>query len=188
MTSSIRTAHASRAFASDASHPVNSSAPVVVQRLVRTLLILVIALFWAVGAAAQAPGPLLELPQAPRGWVAEVSITGGFTGRGRGSLAVASTGRTACVAPLGCTTSSPADAVSAVGRILTALRTSSFGDERTRQTCFDCYLTTLTIRSRTADGGTAVSVFSWTDANIAAVPEDVKAVYRAILELADQHR
>jgi hypothetical protein len=137
---------------------------------------------------AQTSAPSLELPDSAGAWVVEISITGGFTGRGMGGLAVASTGRTVCAAPSACAELTPPDTLTRVGRVIAALRTAPWGEAPSRRTCFDCFLTTMTIRTRAGDGRPLVSVFSWTDADTGNVPADVRDAYRSVMSLGERGR
>jgi hypothetical protein len=89
-----------------------------------------------------------------------------------------------CASPLGCASTTPSEGLSRLARAIAAVRTSSWRDPRANS-CFDCYNTTFTVRTRAADGTVSVSVFSWNDGNVGNVPPDVKSAFASVMSLAD---
>lgn len=148
----------------------------------RRLVAAVFVLSAAIALHAQQPTvPALALGNAPGSWVADVATTGGFTGRGAGSISVRSDGAAACAMPLRC------DATIATGRIATltdtldAARRSVWQRPPSRSVCNDCIVTTLTIRTRLTDGSESRTVFTWDNAEAPQLPAAVHTFYDDVI-------
>ena len=126
----------------------------------------------------------MALAQAAGSWVVEITTSGGFSGRGRGSLTVASDGTTRCAGPATCASRLAGDAINMMTGRLAALRTAGWEVTPADDTCRDCYQTTMTVRRRPRDGGEAISVFKWTDITFTKAPDDVKRVYETMVQVA----
>jgi hypothetical protein len=147
------------------------------------------AVVCVVGVAAQTSSArTLPLADVPGSWVADVSTSGGFTGRGKGGLTVDSAGMMLCTAPMLCAGIARPGSLAPVADALAHLRTPAWGDPRRTGLCRDCYTTTLTLRSRQPDGGEARSVFVWTDTDFAGIPPDVRTAYASVMALVEQRR
>jgi hypothetical protein len=144
--------------------------------MIGTLLLLT-----ATTAAAQTPGRGPSVPADPKAWVVEVSTSGGFTGRGKGGVIVQWDGTLACTPPLAaCGTALSGESL----RMLAALVTSLTADQHVAATsvlCNDCFVTTMVVRRRAADGSEIVMTYHWNDAEFPAMPPAVKRLHAAVV-------
>lgn len=127
--------------------------------------------------------PLLDTPGS---WVVEVSTSGGFSGRGKGSFAVRTNGTMTCIAPLTCTADAVPSAVALLSDAVAHLQTTTWGQPNDSGICRDCFLTTFVVRVRRPDGGESRAVFSWTDVTFKNVPDDVRTAYERAAMMVDQ--
>jgi hypothetical protein len=134
--------------------------------------------------AQQPSAPALALGDAPGSWVADVTTTGGYTGRGAGSVHVRADGATACGAPLACGAAVSGDAFQRIAAALQAARGIAWERPATRTVCNDCIVTTLTVHTRQADGSEAVTTYVWDNSDAAQVPREVRAMYDSIMGIA----
>jgi hypothetical protein len=131
--------------------------------------------------AQESAAPALALGDTPGSWVADVATTGGYTGRGNGSISVRSDGAAACVAPLRCDTRAPADTIARLASAIERANGTAWERPASRSTCNDCIVTTLTIRTRQADGAATRTVYSWDNVDGPQLPAPVRAVYDTVM-------
>jgi len=131
---------------------------------------------------AQAAG-VPEPPEPPPGansWSLRVHTTGGFTGRGVGSLTISSDGQMACdSAP--CAAAAASGALGTFGSaVASAVADATWGTQPWSTLCSDCIRTTLILKRRDGD---LVRVYraSWDDSQ--AVAPQLRELRRLALEL-----
>ena len=136
-------------------------------------------------AYAQPPAPpALALGSTPGSWVAEVTTTGGYTGRGAGSVHVRADGSALCGAPLQCGARVSADALHRIAAALETARGITWERPTARSVCNDCIVTTLTLRTRQANGTEAVTTYVWDNSDAEQVPAGVRAIYDTLTAVA----
>jgi hypothetical protein len=140
----------------------------------------------AASAARQATLPTLALADDEGAWVVAVVTSGGFTGRGTGSLTVSSAGESSCVAVAACPARLVEDARRSLTRRVLALTLRPISpppEPRPRQgVCNDCVTTTLTVRRRDADGERGVT-YSWDVTTSSRIPGEVLRLHDELLAL-----
>ena len=149
--------------------------------LLATLLIL----------GAQSPPerlPLLPLPDGPHAWTIRVETTGGFTGRGTGSVTTSSDGRVFCIV-LRCPARLQPEPHQSLSHLVRAIQpiVSPRSSSPSATICNDCVTTTMTVHRRDADGDHALR-YTWDVSTAPAVPADVLRLHDAILSLTALQR
>jgi hypothetical protein len=145
----------------------------------RTIPIAAIALLiLGVHAVAQFPQFVVPpgLPEGDGAWTMHISSTGGFTGRGLGSVTVTSLGVRTCDLPATtCSTPLSDEKFGPLKQFATSfdatkwVNLSPFG---LINVCSDCFITTVTF-TRRESGQVKPYTFSWTVANQSSVPPDL---------------
>ncbi len=141
-----------------------------------------VLLFFAF-AFALVSAPADGRAQSPPGketWVVEVTTSGGLAGRGKGNLTVGWDGALGCTPPQPvCGGAVPAATIERLATLVAALAAggSTVGP---RVPCSDCYITTVIVRRRTADGVDVVSSCKWNDVEFGGVPEPWKRLYEEV--------
>ena len=126
---------------------------------------------------------LPEVPEPPPGanaWSLRVHTTGGFTGRGVGSVTISSDGRMAC-GPAPCATPVVAALLDPFGKAIETAVVEAFWRHQPMATlCSDCVRTTLALKRRDGD---VVRVYhaSWDDSQL--VTPELRDLRRLALEL-----
>lgn len=124
-----------------------------------------------------------EPPEPPAGasaWSLRVHTTGGFTGRGAGSVTISSDGRMAC-GPAPCTTSAVSARLESFGTaVSSAVVGAVWGPQPLSSLCSDCIRTTIVLKRREGD---AVRIYraSWDDSQ--PVASELRDLRRLALEL-----
>jgi hypothetical protein len=151
-----------------------------------TFLILSVALF--LGAQSASPElPTLLMPPGNDAWVVRIVTTGGFTGRGSGSLTASSAGEMLCVSVTSCPGRLVPETQRSLSRLITAVPLPDTVAPRSSPlnpgTCSDCVTTTLTLRRRDGIGERTVA-YTWDVSTVSTVPEEVLRLHSAIVALA----
>ena len=126
-----------------------------------------------------------EPPDPPPGansWSLRIHTTGGFTGRGAGSVTISSDGQLAC-GPAPCATPVVTALVEPFGKaIASAAVDAVWGSQPLSTLCSDCIRTTIALKRREGD---AVRVYrtSWDDSQ--PVTPQLRELRRLALELRD---
>jgi hypothetical protein len=151
-----------------------------------TALFAVLLLAAAMGQEPPEPLPALPLPAGGDAWAVRVETTGGFTGRGTGSLSATSAGDVFCVLTVRCPRRlipaahrAMSQLVRAIPLVAPAPRSSS---STTLSTCSDCVTTTMTVQRRDEDGEHTLR-YTWDVSTAHAVPEEALRLRAAILGL-----
>ena len=178
--------------------------PPVVLRLMRTRLLILVAVMATIPARAQEPRsqpsvnvldlqsvPGMEVPQPPEppagddAWSLRVHTSGGFTGQGIGSVTISSDGRVAC-GPSPCAAGVATLTASSVAPIRAALTSIIEGAWIRRSSvgfCSDCIRTTIALKRR--EGGVVRTfVASWDDSQSPAA--ELRELRRLAFELRAQ--
>jgi len=141
-----------------------------------TVAVLTTTLLLAVRMGAQIPqlsSP--SLPEAEGSWTIVITTGGGFTGEGRGSATVTSSGMRSCLLPAGTCSPLLSDEQLAPLKQFAASFDSSAWLSPTAASmsiCSDCYTTTATLTRR--ESGLAKSYsFTWSIANPKEVPPEL---------------
>jgi hypothetical protein len=134
-------------------------------------------------------GQLQQLPEVPEppepppganAWSLRIHTTGGFTGRGVGSVTISSDGRMAC-GPAPCATPVAAARLDPFGKAIDTAVVEAFWRHQPPATlCSDCVRTTLALKRRDGD---VVRVYhaSWDDSQ--PVMPELRELRRLALEL-----
>jgi hypothetical protein len=121
-----------------------------------------------------------EPPVGPNAWSLQVHTSGGFTGRGAGSVTISSDGRMGCGA-VPCATPEASGLLDSFGKaVASAVRGAAWGGQPLSTLCSDCIRTTIVVKRREGD---VVSVYraSWDDSQ-SVVPE-LRELRRLALDL-----
>jgi hypothetical protein len=152
-------------------------------RMMATVLALSLATVAISGQAAR-PGPPAQVPADT--WVVEVSTSGGLTGAGKGNVSVQWDGALVCTPPLsGCAAVASRESTARLSTLITNL-ISAAAPALTSTPCSDCFVTTMTVKRRTADGGEIVRRYSWNDADFPGMPEPLKRLHAEVLALSQR--
>ena len=136
------------------------------------------------GVQGGADLPVLLLPPGQDAWVVRIMTTGGFTGRGAGSVTASSAGDVLCTLVGGC----PERLVPETNRTLSMLITglgrveASAGRPVTGGVCADCITTTMTVQRRDRQGEHTFD-YTWDVTTVSTIPEDVVRLHGAITAL-----
>lgn len=130
-------------------------------------------------AVAQSP----DAPEPPPGansWSLSIHTTGGFTGRGVGSVTISSDGQMGC-GPAPCATPGVATRLEPFGNaIASAVVRAAWGPQPLSTLCSDCIRTTIVIKRREGD---VVRIYraSWDDSQ--PVASELRDLRRLALDL-----
>ena len=121
-----------------------------------------------------------EPPAGPNAWSMQVHTSGGFTGRGVGSVTISSDGRLGC-GPAPCATPVAAGLLDPFGKaVASAVIGAGWGGQPLTTLCSDCIRTTIVLKRRE---GAVVSVYraSWDDSQ--SVTPELRELRRLALDL-----
>ena len=121
-----------------------------------------------------------EPPAGPNAWSIQVHTSGGFTGRGAGSVTISSDGRMGCTAEP-CATPVAAGLLDPFGKaVASAVLGAGWGGQPLSTLCSDCIRTTIVLKRRE---GAVVSVYraSWDDSQ--SVTPELRELRRLALDL-----
>ena len=121
-----------------------------------------------------------EPPAGPNAWSIQVHTSGGFTGRGAGSVTISSDGRMGCTAAP-CGTPVAAGLLDPFGKaVASAVLGAGWGGQPLTTLCSDCIRTTIVLKRRE---GAVVSVYraSWDDSQ--SVTPELRELRRLALDL-----
>ena len=137
---------------------------------------LTVFLLLGVRAGAQIPqfsSP--ALPEVDGSWTIVITTSGGFTGQGRGSAFVTSTGARSCLLPTGmCSPLLSEEKLAPLKQFATSFDSSAWLSPAaaSMSICSDCYITTATLTRREIGLAKSYS-FTWSIANANSVPADL---------------
>jgi len=134
--------------------------------------------------------PAVTLPQGENAWSIQILSRGGLTGRGRGDLTVTSDGSLAWTSDVrSCGGKLPDDqlleitkVVVTLGRLSTSKGTIPVGG------CYDCYVTTMILQRREADGMGHRYAVSWNDTSYKQVPAEVLQLSETLMAQLLAHK
>lgn len=132
--------------------------------------------------------PALVLPAAPGAWVIRVETTGGFTGRGTGSVTASSAGELFCVSMAACPDHLGDEAHRSLADLIAVIplvRPPAPAPPPNQTVCNDCVTTTMTIRRR-APEGERVIVYTWDPSTVATVPPEIRRLHAAVRSLTSR--
>ena len=121
-----------------------------------------------------------EPPAGPNAWSLQVHTSGGFTGRGAGSVTISSDGRMQC-GPAPCATPLASGLLDPFGKaVASAVLGAGWGGQPPSTLCSDCIRTTIVLKRRE---GAVVSVYraSWDDSQ--SVTPELRELRRLALDL-----
>ena len=135
--------------------------------------------------AAQAPPPdaLPSVPDGDGAWTIRISTSGGFTGRGRGSVTMTSQGNLSCLkTSRPCTEKLVDDKLRPVARLVSSFDPSKWASPTPQENmvCNDCITTTVTF-ARREGGKLKIKSLSWNDATQIKAPSDVVRIVEMAL-------
>lgn len=148
-----------------------------------TLLVLLFA------AMQVAELPMLVLPPGDGAWVVRIETSGGFTGRGSGSVTASSAGEVRCVSPA-CPPRLVPEVQQSIERLVADIPVA--GDVSLRSPvgnsgiCNDCVTTTMTVQRRNGDGERTIQ-FRWDESTLGAIAGEVRRLHSAVIALARVH-
>ena len=118
-------------------------------------------------------------PARENAWSLQVSSTGGFTGRGRGTVTVTSDGHVSCI-PTACATPLAASRLRPVTTTIESIVEDAWIRRTPSGICSDCMQTTVTLKRRYRNG-IRMFVASWDDSQ--TVPPELRELQRLVYEL-----
>ena len=129
--------------------------------------------------------PTQILPEGDGAWVVRIETSGGFTGRGAGSITASSVGEVLCVQVASCADRLLPETSRALTRLISTLPPGDQASPVTgrRGVCNDCITTTMTVRRRTREGE-RVQRYVWDSSTASAIHEEVRRLHSAIVALS----
>jgi len=133
-------------------------------------------------------------PDSRSEWTVAISTSGGFDGRGQGSFSISSTGGLSCISTTPCNRQVEKPALQSLEGFINsatlpqALQTPGFILPIPATTgpsvCFDCIVTTMSLRIRDSKGIDWRYTWSWDVTTQASVPMDFIRIFHAAADLA----
>jgi hypothetical protein len=144
--------------------------------------------------ASQENVPPVSVPDSRTDWAVTISTSGGFDGRGQGGFSVTSAGGLTCFSTTPCTRQIQKPALQSLEGFINSatlpqvLQLSGFIPPFPIQTspsvCFDCIVTTMSLRIRDSKSVEWNYAWSWDVTTQSSVPIDFIRIFRAAAELA----
>lgn len=123
----------------------------------------------------------LKLSPEKNAWAVQIISSGGFNGAGKGNLIVTSEGSLSWKAlNSSCSASLAPEALSLISQAALATNPSKWGASSV-SLCMDCYVTTVVLHRREADGTERIYSVYWDDTTKAKVPEEVMKIYETFM-------
>jgi hypothetical protein len=152
-----------------------------------------IFLITSLNLEAQSPASPEASPDSRAEWTVTISTSGGFDGRGRGGFSVTSSGEFTCSSTTPCTRQIQKPALQPLEGFVNSatlpqvLQTPGlippFPVQTRPSVCFDCIVTTMSLRIRDSKGIEWTYNWSWDVTTQSSVPTDYMRIFRAATEL-----
>jgi hypothetical protein len=125
----------------------------------------------------------IALPPGDHAWAVRILSSGGFSGKGRGDLTLASDGILYWNGPDGgCSRKLSDETLNALTKVvLAADLTVSSREQSPVGFCADCYTTSMIVQQRGVAEVIRALRVSWDDTNRTKVPADILAVYDSLM-------
>jgi hypothetical protein len=144
--------------------------------------------------AAQQNATSVPGPDSRAEWAITISISGGYDGGGRGGFSVTSAGGLTCFSTTPCTRQIPKpDLQSLEGLIDSAILLQALQMigvilpipvQTSPSVCFDCIVTTMSLRIRDSKGVAWLYAWSWDVTTQSSIPIGFMRIFRAATDLS----
>jgi hypothetical protein len=158
------------------------------------VIALIIFLVIRLHIEAQAPVTPVLIPDSRAVWTISILTSGGLDGRGQGGFNVTSAGEFTCNSTVPCTRQIQKPALQPLEGFIhsaTLPQALQFSDiippfpiQTSPSVCFDCIVTTMSLRIRDSKGVEWNYAWSWDVTTQSSVPTEFMRIFRAATELA----
>lgn len=125
----------------------------------------------------------ISVPAGENAWAVQIVSSGGYSGKGRGNLTLASDGILYWNgADGGCSRKLSGETMNALTKVVLAADLSvSSKEQSTVGFCADCYTTSMIVQHRGVAEVIRALRVHWDDSNQTTIPADILAVYEALM-------